>query len=184
MNTKPTNPKEAVGTAKPPASTVPATVIAELGVAMMEGGRKYGRHNYRDSGVRASTYYDACFRHMSKWWEGEDIDPDSGLSHVVKAMATLLVLRDSMIQGMLNDDRPPKAPAGFFTRLEDACKAVIAKYPDCKEPFTELGRRVPDSDIVLEEKPLNSCPKCDNVMLTVPGQSGGCGLCDECCKCI
>ncbi len=187
MNTKPTNPKEAVGIAKPPSSTIPQTVIAELGVAMMEGGRKYGRHNYRDSGVRFSTYYDACFRHMAKCWEGEDIDPDSGLSHVTKAIATLFVLRDAMIQGMLNDDRPPKAPAGFFTRLEDACKAVIAKYPDCKEPFTEIGQKtgqVPDHEIVLEEKAFSLCSKCGNAVITVPGQSGGCGLCDECCKCI
>jgi hypothetical protein len=187
MNTKETNPKEAVGTKKPPISTISVPVLAELGVAMMEGSRKYGRHNYRVSGVRASTYYDAMFRHMGSWWEGEDIDPDSGLSHVTKAIATLFVLRDAMIQNMFNDDRPPKATPGWIGRLKKSCEAIIEKYPDSKEAFTEIGQKigqVPDHEIVLEEKPLGKCPKCDNVMITVPGQSGGCGLCDECCKCI
>jgi hypothetical protein len=157
MSVKATNPKEAVGTAKPPLSTVSGPVLAELGVAMMEGSRKYGRHNYRVSGVRFSTYYDACFRHMVKCWEGEDIDPDSGLSHVTKAIATLFVLRDAMIQGQVNDDRPPKSPAGFFTALEAACKAVIAKYPDSKEAFTEIGQKTGQRSPIMVQ-----CHGCGN----------------------
>lgn len=138
---KPTNPKDAVGVAKPPLSTVSIPVIAEVGVAMMEGARKYGRHNYRTIGVRASIYFDAAFRHLGKFWEGEDIDPDSGISHVTKAITSLVVLRDAMIQGKLTDDRPPKSPPGFFAELEAQCKAVIAKYPDCKEAFTEVNKK-------------------------------------------
>ncbi len=195
MSVKATNPKEAVGTAKPPISTVSGPVTAELGVAMMEGGRKYGRHNYRVSGVRASTYYDACFRHMVKWWEGEDVDPDSGLSHVTKAIATLFVLRDAMIFNQLNDDRPPKAPAGFFTDLEKACKAVIAKYPDCKDAFTEIGQKigqVPDSEIVLNELPitgdLQGCdvlPVCKFCDFSVEPMlfCENCVRCNDHCKC-
>ena len=63
---KETNPKDAVGIKKAPMSTVSAAVIAELGLAMMEGARKYGRHNYRVSGIRMSVYYDAALRHLMK----------------------------------------------------------------------------------------------------------------------
>ena len=66
MDTKPTNPKDAIGIKKVPFSTVPARVIAEIGLAMLEGAAKYGRHNYRVSGVRASVYYDAAMRHINK----------------------------------------------------------------------------------------------------------------------
>ncbi len=58
------NPKDGVGTGKVPMSTVPAVVLAEIGLAMLEGARKYGRHNYRVAGIRASVYYDAMLRHM------------------------------------------------------------------------------------------------------------------------
>ena len=81
---KATNPKDAVGIKKVPLSTVSSKVIMEMGLGMLEGARKYGRHNYRVAGVRASVYYDACMRHLMAWWEGEDIDPDSGLHHIIK----------------------------------------------------------------------------------------------------
>src|SRR5258705_4867467 len=104
---KDSNPKDAIGTRKVPFSTIPAQPLAELGLAMLEGALKYRRHNYRIAGVRASVYYDAMMRHITAWWEGEDIDPKSGLPHVIKAMACLVVLRDAAINNKLNDDRPP-----------------------------------------------------------------------------
>jgi hypothetical protein len=133
---KDTNPKDAVGVKKAPVSTVSGPVIAELGVAMLEGARKYGRHNYRVSGVRASVYMDAVFRHMTQWWEGQDIDPDSGLSHVTKAIASLAVLRDAMIFDNWVDDRPPPAPEGFWKDINEKAAKVVEKYRNPKEPFT------------------------------------------------
>ena len=105
---KDTNPKDLVGTRKVPLSTLPFRVLWRVGLAMLEGMCKYGRHNYRAAGVRASVYFDAVVsRHLGAWWEGEDIDPDSGLNHIDKAIAGLMVLRDSMLQGNWTDDRPP-----------------------------------------------------------------------------
>lgn len=129
QNTKLTNPKDMVGVRKAPLSTVPATVMAEVGVAMLEGACKYGRHNFRNAGVRASVYYDGTMRHLNAWWEGEDIDPDSGLSHVTKAITSLVVLRDAMIQDMCADDRPPSSKE-FYTELNKKASAIIDKYKD------------------------------------------------------
>jgi hypothetical protein len=140
LNSKDTNPKDAVGTKKAPISTVPAQVMLEVGLALLEGARKYGRHNYRIAGVRASVYYDAFYRHMGAWWEGEDIDPDSGLSHITKAMACLVVLRDSMLIGNWVDDRPPKLPAGWVQGLNEKAAKLIEKYPDAKTPYTALNQ--------------------------------------------
>src|ERR1017187_2135606 len=104
-STKPTNPKDAIAASKVPMSCIPAGVLAEVAVAMYEGACKYGRHNYRQGGVQASIYYDATQRHLMSWWEGEDLDPDTnmapdkeerdGLSHITKAIASLVVLRDA-----------------------------------------------------------------------------------------
>lgn len=133
MNPKDTNPKDSVGIKKVPMSTVPAAVMAEVGLAMLEGALKYGRHNYRASGVRASVYYDATLRHLFAWWEGQDLDPDSGLSHVTKAIACLVVLRDSMRQGMLTDDRPPGSDVSFIAELNAIAARLIESYPQPKE---------------------------------------------------
>jgi hypothetical protein len=126
---KPSNPKDLVGVRKAPMSTVPATVMAEIGVAMLEGASKYGRHNYRAVGVRGSVYYDGTMRHLMAWWEGEDIDADSGLSHITKAIASLVVLRDAMIQGKFTDDRPPRSMP-FYPALNAGAGDVIDRYAD------------------------------------------------------
>lgn len=138
---KATNPKDCVGTKKVPFSTVPSNVTAEVGLAMLEGARKYGRHNYRVSGVSASVYYDAALRHLAQWWEGEDIDKDSGLPHVVKAIACLYVLRDAESQSMLTDDRPPvsKNLYRWMSKLNDKAEGLVNKYPNAPKAHTQKG---------------------------------------------
>ena len=137
LESKDTNPKDSVGIKKVPISVLSAPVIMEVGLAMMEGARKYGRHNYRVAGVRASVYYDAFMRHTMAWWEGEDIDPDSGLSHISKALACLFVLRDSMMLGNWVDDRPPKHKDGWVQDMNEKAKKIIDIYPNSLEAYTE-----------------------------------------------
>ena len=139
---KQTNPKDAVGVKKVPFSTVPAPVIAEVGLALLEGARKYGRHNYRACGVRGSVYYDAAWRHLTSWYEGEDIDGDSGLNHVVKAIACLVVLRDSMLLENWVDDRPPKVKQGWVKEMNKKAAEIIEKYPNAVPPFLETDKKV------------------------------------------
>ena len=134
--TKPTNPKDAVGVRKVPASVLPRAVLAEIGLGLLEGARKYGRHNYRIAGIRYSVYFDAAMRHLDAWWEGEDVDPDSGLSHVTKALATLTVLRDAMLNDKCTDDRPPPMACGWHGALNTSAGALIDRYPNAPEPFT------------------------------------------------
>ena len=135
---KDTNPKDAIGTKKVPMSVVPANVMAEVALGLMEGARKYRRHNYRVVGVRASVYYDATMRHLMDWWEGTDIDPDSGLHHVSKAISSLVVLRDAMLQDKCNDDRPPKTLNRAWVKEANVKAAeIINKYPEELPPYTE-----------------------------------------------
>jgi len=134
-NTKQTNPKDAIGIEKAPITTISFPVMSEVGVAMLEGALKYSRHNYREAGVRASVYIDACInRHLGPWWEGESIDPDSGLSHLTKAIAGLMVLRDAEIRGMMADDRPP-GTIGYIKALNEKTKQILEKYPEPKAPI-------------------------------------------------
>ena len=126
---KQTNPKDIVGVRKAPMSTVSAAVMAEVGVAMLEGAAKYGRHNYRMVGVRNSVYYDATMRHLMSWWEGEDIDPDSGMSHITKAIASLMVLRDAQMNDKATDDRAPRIKA-FYPELNERAGAILDKYAE------------------------------------------------------
>lgn len=144
MSEKDTNPKDAIGTKKwRQFFVVPRQVLWEVGVGMLEGALKYGRHNYRASGVRASVYVDAAIGHLDQFVEGEDRDPDSraGLSHVTKAICSLVVLRDAMMNDFWVDDRPPKIKDLDSVRkqLQSAVEELFLEHAD-KNPhhYTEV----------------------------------------------
>jgi len=135
VGNKDSNPKDIAGSGKPPVSTLPWPPVYEAGLALLHGGQKYGRHNWRAIGVRSSVYFDAAIGHLTAWWEGEDVDPDSGLNHLAHAIAGLMVLRDANLQNMMNDDRPYASkvlPREHFAdtslRLVASCEKPVAPY--------------------------------------------------------
>ena len=103
--TKPTNPKDAIGSDKLPLHLWPETATIAGCVGLLDGALKYGRANWRQAGVRASIYVDACKRHLAAWFEGEESDPDSGCPHLSHALACLAILIDSQVKGNMVDDR-------------------------------------------------------------------------------
>lgn len=131
MDTKPTNPKDMIGTDKLPIHLWPMSATIGGSLALLEGMLKYGRSNWRAAGVRASIYYDALNRHITKWFEGEDRDGDSGLDHLDHALACLAILKDARAAGKFVDDR--QAPGGVIDLLAAATPEVArlkAKYAD------------------------------------------------------
>jgi len=104
-NLKNTNPKDFIGSDKLPFHLFPFTAIIYGTLALLDGALKYGRTNWRAAGVRASIYYDACLRHLTKWFEGEIIDPDSKLPHLAHALACIAILIDAIEVNKLKDDR-------------------------------------------------------------------------------
>lgn len=130
-DSKPTNPKDAIGTSKLNIGLVPDTAIAAAALAFTEGALKYGRFNWRIAGVRASIYNDALRRHLAAWWNGEDSDPVTGVPHLASVIACASILLDSSLCGKLTDDRPPSAPVGDYVR------GLEQKTKDLKELFKD-----------------------------------------------
>lgn len=114
---KDTNPKEAIGSDKIPFHLWPetATILGALG--LLDGTLKYGRSNFRVAGVKASVYYDAARRHLNKWFEGEEADPDSGLPHLSHLLACIAIIVDAQAAGRLTDDR--MVAGGYTPMLND-----------------------------------------------------------------
>lgn len=121
---KPSNPKDLIGSSKLPLSLWPETATALGCLGLLDGCLKYGRANYRAIGVRASIYVDALRRHVARWYEGEEHDPDSGLPHLAHALACLAILVDAQAAGKLNDDR---MVAGGFPELLQSLTPHVAR---------------------------------------------------------
>jgi hypothetical protein len=106
-----TNPKDRHGAAKPPLGLVPPAALIRMAKAMQHGADKYGPYNWREKAVRSTIYVDAAMRHLVRYLDGEDIDPDSGCPHIAHVAACMAVLMDATDVGNLEDDRPVPGPA-------------------------------------------------------------------------
>lgn len=134
---KDSNPKQVYGDTKVGLGSLPFGPIYAMAIAMMEGGLKYGKHNYREMGCKHSTYFDAAVGHLVSWHEGEDLDEDSGLHHLMKAAACCLVMYDSILMKNDTDDRPIRYPEGVPLRINPMVGKLLKKYPDPVPPFIE-----------------------------------------------
>lgn len=128
---KPSNPKDIISTSKVPLDMCPDTLRVAVAAAFTEGALKYGKTNWRVAGVRSSVYKAALDRHMCAYWNGEDVDAESGMPHLWKAAACLAILIDAGTCGMLTDDRPPRADlSGMLRSVEPIVKALQEKHKD------------------------------------------------------
>jgi hypothetical protein len=124
---KPTNPKDALGGDRVPIHLWPNTATVMGSMGLLDGMLKYGRSNWRPGGVRASVYYDAARRHLDRWFEGYDTDPDSGLSELCHVLSCLAIITDAEAMGTLNDDR--MFPGGYDT-LRTAMTPHVARLKE------------------------------------------------------
>jgi dATP/dGTP diphosphohydrolase len=116
------NPKDLAGRCKPDLSLVTGQMIAHLASALQTGQEKYGLKNWRERDVEARTYSGAAVRHVKKFEDGEDFDPDtqSTVHHLALCAASALVLLDAIENGKVIDNRGAKGNA-------TACMAEISR---------------------------------------------------------
>ncbi|WP_024350998.1 dATP/dGTP diphosphohydrolase domain-containing protein [Aurantimonas coralicida] len=114
------NPKALVGRQKAPLThVVPATSLAWLAEAHLDGAEKYGRLNWREKKIALTDYIDAIQRHIDAIKEGEDHAGDSGLLHLAHIMAGASIVIDARACGCLIDDRVfPRADALEASKVE------------------------------------------------------------------
>ena len=103
---EPDNPKAKIGATKAPLGVVPFSMMVYAAMQMHNGAGKYGRHNYRATGVGAQIYFEGLMRHAIAWWNGEELD-EEGVPNLAGMAANLAIICDGMAHGYMHDDRPP-----------------------------------------------------------------------------
>lgn len=119
------NPKDAVGSNKLPVHLWPETATMLGCLGLLDGALNYGRNNWREIPIRASEYVSAAKRHIDAFFEGEEVDPDSGLDHLAHALATLAIIVDARATGNLIDDRQYRG--GFFREYVNTLTPHVAR---------------------------------------------------------
>ena len=133
------NPKDTVGSTKLPLHLWPTAATAMGSVALLNGALKYGRNNWRRIGVRASIYVDACQRHLSAWFEGEQVD-EEGVPHLGAALACLAIIIDCEAAGKLIDDRQyPGGHRELMEALTPIVKQLQERHADKSPKHYTIG---------------------------------------------
>lgn len=84
---------------KEPLSLLSRTWLLGVGSVLAFGAKKYASHNWR-GGIERSRLLSAALRHLLAYNEGEDLDPETGLSHLDHASCCLMFARE------LHETRP------------------------------------------------------------------------------
>jgi hypothetical protein len=78
---------------KLPYELLPFTAIDALVEVLQYGVQKYGYPgSWQTVELFDDRYFAAAMRHLSKWRQGETIDPESGLTHLQHAFCNLMFL--------------------------------------------------------------------------------------------
>lgn len=129
---KDTNPKDAIATNKVPLDLVPPITQVYASLGHLEGALKYGKWNWRISGVKASVYIGALKRHIAKYESGEEVSKE-GVPHLANALACIGILLDAKLVGKLNDDRPPRSVelVEAMDLMEEDVARLRERFKDC-----------------------------------------------------
>lgn len=70
---------------------LPAFALEEIAKVMTFGAKKYEAHNWK-KGIAYSRLIGAALRHLLAWARGEELDPESGLTHLAHAGCCIVFL--------------------------------------------------------------------------------------------
>lgn len=89
---------------KPRIGLVVPEFIRTIAEVLTFGVSKYGAWSWT-KGKEWSKDYDAALRHLLAWGGGEDLDPETGKSHLAHCAADLMFLFVSQLYRFGTDDR-------------------------------------------------------------------------------
>lgn len=93
---------------KPPLAYLPWAGIDEIAHVQAYGAKKYGDwYNYR-KGMEVGRNLSCAIRHIRAYMEGENLDIESGQSHLAHACCRLLFTLQNLHDGTAIDDRYKK----------------------------------------------------------------------------
>lgn len=90
---------------KPRHDLIPPESMDGLAKVLTFGAKKYNDRNW-ERGMDWGRVYAALQRHLLAWWGGQNLDPETGLSHLHHADACLAFLQTYEARNIGQDTRP------------------------------------------------------------------------------
>ena len=93
---------------KPKMNLLPPKAIVEISKVLTFGAEKYDAENWRKLDDLQNRYTAGALRHIFAHMDGEDLDPETNLSHLAHAMCCLLFKLEIELENAKIEEEKPR----------------------------------------------------------------------------
>ncbi len=141
---------------KPDHTLVSKAFIDQVAGVMGYGAEKYGRNNYL-GGMEHTRLLAACSRHLTAYNDGQDLDEESGLSHLAHAASNLNMLINCISKGKGKDNRYLKESPKVIEDNTDKNEVERVGKRYCYHPSKHIS-------MVVDGKLTYTCTECGTIV--------------------
>ena len=107
--------------AKPKMNLLPPKAILEVAKVLTFGAEKYGAENWKELEDLQNRYTAGALRHIFAHMDGEQLDPETGLSHMAHALCCLLFkLEIELEDGEIKEEESREADSTEHTTRDQS----------------------------------------------------------------
>ena len=111
---------------KPRMNLLPPKAIVEISKVLTFGAAKYDAENWRKLDDLQNRYTAGALRHIFAHMDGEELDPETNLSHLAHAMCCLLFkLEIELENAKSEEERPREADTTEHTACDQSFESDI-----------------------------------------------------------
>jgi hypothetical protein len=126
-------------------SLLPFAALAKIGEVYGFGEKKYAAHNWR-KGYNWDLSIDAVYRHLGAFTDGQDDDPESGLSHLAHAGFHILTLLTFVLNPLRYKRFDTRHTTAEENEPEPEPKSPTIRLPNIIHPMGPYGNPGPHAN--------------------------------------
>ena len=112
--------------AKPRMNLLPPKAIIEVSKVLTFGAEKYDAENWRKLDDLQNRYTAGALRHIFAHMDGEELDPESGMSHLAHALCCLLFkLEIELENAKIEEEKPREADTTEHTARDQSFESDL-----------------------------------------------------------
>ena len=113
---------------KPKMHLLPPKAINEVAKVLTFGAQKYDEENWRKLEDLQSRYSSGALRHIFAHLDSEDLDPESGLSHLAHAICCLLFkLEIELEDAKIEEEKPREVDITEHTACDQSTESDLLR---------------------------------------------------------
>ena len=110
---------------KPKMNLLPPKAIVEISKVLTFGAAKYDAENWRKLDDLQNRYTAGALRHIFAHMDGEELDPETNLSHLAHAMCCLLFKLEIELEERTKEEEPRETDSAEHTARDQSFESDI-----------------------------------------------------------